>query len=45
MISDHVNIDSLIDWTPGSPIRLRAGARPGDNHVAWLQVPNVTAGA
>jgi hypothetical protein len=45
VISDHVNIDSLIDWTPGSPIRLRAGARPGDNHVAWLQVPNVTAGA
>jgi hypothetical protein len=45
VISDHVNIDSLIDWTPGSPIRLRAGARPGDDHVAWLQVPNVTAGA
>ena len=45
VISDHVNIDSLIDWTPGSPIRLRAGARPGDNHVAWLQVPNVTGGA
>lgn len=45
VISDHVNIDSLIDWTPGSPIRLRAGARPGDNHVAWLQVPNVTDGA
>lgn len=45
VISDHVNIDSLIDWTPGSPVRLRAGARPGDNHVAWLQVPNVTAGA
>lgn len=45
VISDHVNIDSLIDWTPGSPIRLRAGARPGDNHVAWLQVPDVTAGA
>ncbi|MFZ5784095.1 MAG: portal protein [Pseudomonadota bacterium] len=45
VVSDHVNIDSLIDWTPGSPIRLRAGARPGDAHVAWLQVPNVTAGA
>ena len=45
VVSDHVNIDSLIDWTPGSPIRLRAGARPGDNHVAWLQVPNVTDGA
>ena len=45
VISDHVNIDSLIDWMPGSPIRLQPGARPGDNHVAWLQVPNVTGGA
>jgi hypothetical protein len=45
VISDHVNIDSLIDWTPGSPIRLKAGERPGDDHIAWLQVPNVTAGA
>src|SRR5882757_4718790 len=42
VISDQVNLDSLIDWVPGSPIRLKAGARPGDNHVAWLQVPNVT---
>lgn len=45
VVSDHVNIDSLIDWTPGSPIRLRAGAKPGDNHITWLQVPNVTGGA
>ena len=29
---------------PGSPIRLKAGARPGDNHVTWLQVPNVSGG-
>ncbi len=42
VISDQVNLDSLIDWVPGSPIRLKAGARPGDNHVSWLQVPNVT---
>ena len=42
VISDQVNLDSLIDWVPGSPIRLKPGARPGDNHVAWLQVPNVT---
>ncbi len=27
---------------PGSPIRLKPGARPSDNHVDWLQVPNVT---
>jgi hypothetical protein len=44
VISDQVNLDSLIDWVPGSPVRLKPGARPGDNHVAWLQVPNV-AGA
>ena len=42
VISDQVNLDSLIDWVPGSPIRLKAGARPGDNHVTWLQVPNVS---
>jgi hypothetical protein len=42
VISDQVNLDSLIDWVPGSPIRLKPGARPGDNHVAWMQVPNVT---
>jgi hypothetical protein len=45
VVSDQVNIDSLIDWMPGSPIRLKPGARPGDNHVSWLQVPNVTGGA
>ena len=44
VISDQVNLDSLIDWMPGSPIRLKPGARPGDNHVAWLQVPNVSGG-
>lgn len=44
VISDQVNLDTLIDWVPGSPIRLKAGARPSDNHVAWLQVPNVSAG-
>ena len=45
VVSDQVNIDSLIDWLPGSPIRLKPGARPSDNHVTWLQVPNVTTGA
>jgi hypothetical protein len=44
VISDQVNLDSLIDWVPGSPVRLKAGARPGDNHVSWLQVPNVSSG-
>ncbi|WP_422001730.1 portal protein [Reyranella sp.] len=45
VISDQVNIDSLIDWVPGSPVRLKPGARPSDNHVTWLQVPNITGGA
>src|SRR5258707_2762641 len=44
VISDQVNLDSLIDWVPGSPVRLKEGARPGDNHVSWLQVPNVSGG-
>lgn len=43
-VSDQVNIDSLIDWVPGSPVRLKAGAKPGDRHVDWLQVPNITGG-
>jgi hypothetical protein len=41
VISDQVNLDSLIDWVPGSPIRLKPGAKPGDNHVSWLSVPDV----
>jgi hypothetical protein len=41
VISDQVNLDSLIDWVPGSPIRLKPGARPGDDHVSWLQVPSI----
>ena len=41
VISDQVNLDSLIDWVPGSPVRLKAGARPQDGHVSWLTVPDV----
>lgn len=41
VVSDQVNLDSLIDWVPGSPIRLKPNAKPGDNHVAWLQVPSI----
>jgi hypothetical protein len=40
-----INIDSPIDWTPGWPIRPRAGGKPIDNHIAWLQVPSVKARA
>lgn len=45
VISDQVNIDSLIDWAPGTPVRLKPGARPADNHVTWLQVPDISGGA
>ena len=39
-VSDPVILDSLLDWVPGSPIRFKPGARPGDGHVAWQKVPN-----
>lgn len=41
VVSDQVNLDSLIDWVPGSPIRLKQGARPQDEHVRWLTVPDI----
>ena len=45
VVSDQVNLDSFIDWVPGAPIRLKPGARPGENHVAWLQVPSIAPSA
>jgi hypothetical protein len=30
---------------PGSPIRLKPGARPGDNHVSWIEVPSIAPSA
>jgi hypothetical protein len=45
VISDQVNLESLIDWVPGSPIRLKPGARPGDNHVSWIEVPSIAPSA
>jgi hypothetical protein len=45
IVSDQVNLDTLIDWVPGSAIRLKPGALPGENHVAWLQVPSVAPAA
>jgi hypothetical protein len=41
IVSDQVMLDSLLDWVPGSPIRLKAQARPQDGHVQWLQVPDI----
>src|SRR5215831_14412454 len=45
VVSDQVNLDTLIDWVPGSAVRLKPGALPGENHVAWLQVPSVAPAA
>ena len=42
VVSDQVILDSLLDWVPGAPIRLKAGARPLDGHVQWLNVPDIT---
>lgn len=41
VVTDQVNLDSLLDWTPGSPVRLKAGAKLGESHVDWLKVPNI----
>lgn len=45
VVSDQVNLDSLLDWTPGSPVRLKAGAKVSDGHVNWLQVPSIAGQA
>ena len=41
VLSDQVNLDSFLDWVPGAPIRLKAGAKPGDGHIDWQQPPSV----
>lgn len=41
IVSDQVLLDSVLDWVPGSPVRLKAGARPQDGHVSWLTVPDI----
>jgi hypothetical protein len=45
IVDDQVNLDSLLDWTPGSPIRLKANAKAADSHVSFLQVPSVLQNA
>jgi hypothetical protein len=45
VVSDQVNLETLLDWLPGSPIRLKANARPGDGHVQWMTAPSVLAPA
>lgn len=40
-VSDQVILDSVLDWVPGSPIRFKSGAKPGDGHIVWERPPNV----
>lgn len=42
MISSRVDINSVLDWTPGSPIRM-LGAEDPNQHIGFLQVPTVLA--
>ncbi|HEY6983861.1 portal protein [Reyranella sp.] len=39
-ISDAVDLASLIDWTPGMPIRMRQGQKPTADNLAWVTVPS-----
>jgi len=39
-ISSRVNINSVIDWTPGMPIQMLGNENPAE-HISWLQVPSV----
>jgi hypothetical protein len=39
-ISSKVNINSVIDYTPGMPIQMDGSDNPAQ-HISWLQVPSV----
>ena len=39
-VSDAVDLASLIDWTPGMPIRMRQGQKPTADNLAWVTVPS-----
>lgn len=39
-VSDAVDLASLIDWTPGMPIRMRQGQKPTPDNLAWITVPS-----
>ncbi len=39
-VSDAVDLASLIDWTPGMPIRMRQGQKPTADNIAWVTVPS-----
>lgn len=40
LVTDAVDLASLIDWTPGMPIRRLPGATVDANDVQWLKVPS-----
>jgi hypothetical protein len=40
-VSDAVDLASVIDWTPGMPIRMRQGQKPTPENLNWIQVPPV----
>ena len=40
-VSDGVDLASLIDYTPGMPIRMRQGYKPTPENLNWVQVPPV----
>lgn len=35
-VSDAVDLQSLIDWTPGMPIRMRQGKKPTPEELNWV---------
>lgn len=35
-VSDKVDLQSLIDWTPGMPIRMRQAAKPTPEELNWV---------
>ena len=40
-VSDAVDIASLIDWTPGMPIRMRQGQKPTPDNLTWVETPPI----
>jgi hypothetical protein len=40
MINGRVNINSVLDWTPGMPIQSEGNGNPAEN-ISWMQVPSI----
>jgi len=43
-VSNRVNLNSVIDWTPGMPIQMLGNENPAE-HISFLQVPSVMPAA